>query len=174
VKPYKIFKNFLSEQECSNLDKWILDNKDNFFFKDAGMNGKRVTTRYSENIPFPKNVFFIKEKLINKLQLPEVKHPPFCEGMVASYASVGDTLYIHKDPTWEDGLKTLHCNVVLSDSEGGFPIIENEILKIKKGDMWCYLVSDVYHGCSVITGNIPRTMWVFGFLIKKDVYDRLQ
>jgi hypothetical protein len=172
MKPYKIFKNFLSEKECFVLNKWILNNKNKSFFKDAGMNGKRVTTRYSEHVPFPKDVFFIKEKLINRLQLPEVKHPPFCEGMVASYASVGDTLYIHKDPIWEDGLKTLHCNVVLSDSEGGFPIVENEILKIKKGDMWCYLVSDVCHGSSVVTGNIPRTMWVFGFLIEQHVYDK--
>ena len=169
MKPYKIFKNFLSEQECSDLNKWILDNKDKSFFKDAGMNGTRVTTRYSENVPFPKNVFFIKKKLIDRLQLIEVKHPPFCEGMVASYAPVGDILYMHKDPIWEEGFKTLHCNVVLSDSEGGFPIIEDEVLKIKKGDMWCYLVSDVYHSCSIVTGSIPRTMWIFGFLINTQI-----
>ena len=174
MKPYKIFKNFLSEKECSDLNKWILDNKDKSFFKDAEMNGIRVTTRYSEKISFPEEAFFIKKKLISRLQLSEVKHPPFCEGMVASYAPAGDTLYIHKDPIWEEGLKTLHCNVVLSDSGGGFPIIENEFLKIKKGDMWCYLVSDVNHGCSLVTGETPRTMWVFGFLIKEDVYDRLQ
>ena len=166
MKTYKLIKNFLSEEECTLLDKWIVDNKNKDFFKDANMNGKRVTTRYSENVPFPKDVFSIKERLINLLQLPEVRHPPFYEGMIASYAPVGDNVYIHKDPIWEEGLKTLHCNVVLSDSEGGFPIIEDEILKIKKGDMWCYLVSDVNHGCSTVTGNIPRTMWIFGFLIK--------
>jgi len=166
VKTYKLIKNFLSEEECTFLNKWIVDNKNKDFFKDANMNGKRVTTRYSENVPFPKDVFSIKERLINLLQLPEVRHPPFYEGMVASYAPVGDKVYIHKDPIWEEGLKTLHCNVVLSDSEGGFPIVEDETLKIKKGDMWCYLVSDVNHGCSTVTGTIPRTMWIFGFLIK--------
>jgi len=166
VKTYKLIKNFLSEVECTLLNKWIVDNKNKDFFKDANMNGKRVTTRYSENVPFPKDVFSIKERLINLLQLPEVKHPPFYEGMIASYAYVGDTLYTHKDPVWEDGLKTLHCNVVLSDSEGGLPIIENEVLNIKKGDMWCYLVSDVSHSCSPVIGKIPRTMWVFGFLTK--------
>lgn len=171
MKNYKIFKNFLSKKECSYLNEWILSNKNKTFFKDAGMNGTRVTTRYSENVPFPKDVFLIKKKIIDKLQLTEIRNPPFCEGMVASYAPVGDILYNHKDPVWEDGLKTLHCNVVLSDSDGGLPIIENEILKIKKGDMWCYLVSDVYHGCSLVTGKIPRTMWVFGFLIKQNIYE---
>jgi hypothetical protein len=164
MKQYKIFKNFLSEKECSTLNEWVLDNKDKSFFKDAGMNGTRATTRYSENVPFPKDVFFIREKLINRLQLTEVKHPPFSEGMVASYAPVGDTLYSHKDPIWEEGLKTLHCNVILSDSEGGLPIIENEILNIKKGDMWCYLVSDVYHGCSLVSGKNTQNnvgIWIF-------------
>ena len=174
MEKYKVLKNFLSEEECSFLNNWILKNKDQSFFTNAGMNGIRITTRYSKNIPFPEEAFFIKKKLINRLKLPEVKHPPFDKGMVASYASVGDTLYSHTDPIWEKGLKTLHCNVVLSASEGGLPIIENQILNIKKGDMWCYLVSDTYHGCSLVTGKIPRTMWVFGFLIKDDIYDRLQ
>ena len=174
MKKYKILKNFLSEKECNVLNNWIIDNKNKHFFKDAGMKGTRVTTRFSEKIYFPEEAFFIKKKLISKLQLSEVKHPPFHEGMVASYAPVGDKLFSHIDPIWEEGLKTLHCNVTLSDCEGGLPIIENEILNIKKGDMWCYLVSDVYHGCSLVTGKTPRTMWVFGFLIKDSIYDRLQ
>ena len=153
MEKYKVLKNFLSEEECSFLNNWILKNKDQSFFTNAGMNGIRITTRYSKNIPFPEEAFFIKKKLINRLKLPEVKHPPFDKGMVASYASVGDTLYSH----------------TMSDKNQ-----REKTLNIKKGDMWCYLVSDTYHGCSLVTGKIPRTMWVFGFLIKDDIYDRLQ
>ena len=68
MKPYKIFKNFLSEKECSDLNKWILDNKDESFFKDAGMNGKRVTTRYSENVPFPKYTL----KMYQRCKIPNI------------------------------------------------------------------------------------------------------
>jgi len=169
----KIIKNFLSEEECNILNQWILDNNKKYFFKDANMGGKRITTRYSENIPFPKEAFSIKERLIKKLELSEIKHPPFCEGMVASYAEIGDNLYLHKDPIWQDDLKTLHCNVVLSNSEGGFPIIEDKNLDIKKGDLWCYLVSEVLHGSSSVIGKIPRTMWVFGFLIDINTYNKI-
>jgi hypothetical protein len=174
MKNYKILKNFLSDKECNSLNKWILKNKKEPFFKDADMGGKRLSTRFSHLVPFPKIAFSIKNRLIKKLNILKVEHPPFCHGMVASLAFVEDTLYMHKDPIWKEGLKTLHCNVILSDSLGGSPIIENEKLNLKKGDMWCYLVSDVEHGADKVLGDIPRTMWVFGFLINQEVYDRLQ
>jgi len=174
MKNYKIFKNFLSNNECYVLNNWIVENKDKNFFKDAFMGGKRLSTRFSKTVPFPKDVYRIKNRLIKKLKIKKVKHPPFCDGMVASLAFVEDTLYMHKDPIWKEGLKTLHCNVILSDSLGGSPIIEGEKLKLKKGDMWCYLVSDVEHGADKVLGDKPRTMWVFGFLIEQEIYDRLQ
>lgn len=173
MKNYKIFKKFLSNKECGVLNNWIINNKDKDFFKDARMYGKRLSTRYSETVPFPKSVFSIKNRLIKKLKLTEVIHPPFCEGMVSSYAFVGDILPMHKDPIWKEGLKTLHCNVILSDSIGGEPIIESEKIKVEKGDMWCYLVSEVNHAAEEVLGNVPRTMWVFGFLVDNKVYDRL-
>ena len=47
---YKIIKNFLSKDEKNDLVKWIMNNKDNTeLFKDANMNGNRITTRYSKN-----------------------------------------------------------------------------------------------------------------------------
>ena len=45
---YKIIKNFISREEQNDLVKWIMNNKDNTeLFKDANMNGNRITTRYS-------------------------------------------------------------------------------------------------------------------------------
>jgi len=173
MKDFEIIKEFLFKEECNVLNKWILDNKDNSFFKDAEMNGKRLTTRFSSVVSFPKEAYYIKDRLIKKLNILKIEHPPFYDGMVASLAFVGDELYAHKDPIWKDGLKTLHCNVLLSDSMGGAPIIKNKKLNIKKGDMWYYLVSDVEHGADKVLGNIPRTMWVFGFLVDKEIYDRL-
>jgi hypothetical protein len=173
MKNYKIHKNFLNKKECNVLSKWIIDNKDNGFFKDAKMNGIRLTTRYSDGFIFPKEAYKIKEKIINELKIKNFNLPGFKDGMVASYASPGDTCYDHKDPVWKENTITLHCNIKLSNNFGGNPIIENEKINLKKGDMWIYPVSNVLHGSDLVTGKTPRLMWVFGFCITQEDYDRL-
>jgi hypothetical protein len=86
----------------------------------------------------------------------------------ASCAFNGDTCYEHLDPVWHKGYTTLHCNVKLSDSLEGDIIIENDVVKIEKKDLWVYEVSKINHGSNLVKGNIPRTIWVFGFCIKND------
>jgi hypothetical protein len=175
MKNYKIFKNFLTERQCDILSEWILENKDKSFFKDANMKGIRLTTRYSNvnDFIFPKESYKIKEKIINKLKIKKFNLPSFKDGMIASYAASGDTCYNHKDPVWKENTITLHCNIKLSNNLGGNPVIENEKINLKKGDMWIYPVSNVIHGSDLITGKIPRTTWIFGFCIKQEDYDRL-
>jgi len=169
-KKLKIYHNFISDQECEVLNTWILENKSKSFFKDAGMNGNRITTRYSneDEITYPKTAFEIRNKIISKLNLNNYKKPPYPYGMVASCAFQGDTCYEHLDPIWYKGYTTLHCNVKLSNSLKGDVVIEKETVEIKKKDLWVYEVSKKNHGSNTVKGNIPRTMWVFGFCIKND------
>jgi len=173
MENYKIYKSFLNKKECDVLSSWIIANKDNSFFKNANMGGIRLTTRYSSDFIFPKESYEVKEKIINKLKLKNFYLPDFKDGMVASYAEPGDTCYNHKDPVWKKDRKTLHCNIKLSDSEGGNPIIKDKKINLKKGDMWIYPVSEVFHGSDLVTGTLPRTLWIFGFCITQEDYDRL-
>jgi hypothetical protein len=173
MKNYKILKNFLSEQECDLLNKWIIDNKDKPFFQNINMGGKRVSTRGSSLVPFPEYAYLIQKRLIKRLNITNVEYAPFYKGMISSYAFPSDTCYLHKDPVWKKGYKTLHCNVILSDCIGGEPLIEDEKLIVNKGDVWCYLVSDVMHGSDKVLGDVSRTMWIFGFLIPQIIYDQL-
>ncbi len=166
-KNYKIYKNFVSIEECNILSNWIIENKDDTFFKDAKMKGKRLTTRYSDNFVFPKLAYGIQNKIIKKLNLKNYYLANFKDGMVASYAEPGDTCYIHKDPVWVEDTITLHCNIKLSDHMGGSPIIEGKEINLNKGDMWLYPVSDVNHGSNIVKGISPRTLWIFGFSILK-------
>jgi hypothetical protein len=170
---YKIYKNFLNKKECDYLSNWIIDNKNNSFFKNANMGGIRFTTRYSDDFIFPKKAYKIQKKIIKEFKLNNFLISNFKDGMVASYASPGDTCYDHKDPVWKENTITLHCNIKLSNNEGGNPIIANEKIYLEKGDMWSYPVSEVMHGSDLVTGTIPRTMWVFGFCITQKDYDRL-
>jgi hypothetical protein len=169
-KKLKIYHNFINNQECEELNTWILKNKNKSFFKDAGMKGNRITTRYSDEkeITYPQTAFEIKNKIICKLNLQNYKKTPYPYGMVASCAFNGDTCYEHLDPVWHKGYTTLHCNVKLSDSLEGDIIIENDVVKIEKKDLWVYEVSKINHGSNLVKGNIPRTIWVFGFCIKND------
>ena len=35
MKKYKIFNHFINDEECNILSNWIINNKDNPFFKDV-------------------------------------------------------------------------------------------------------------------------------------------
>jgi hypothetical protein len=173
MKNYNLYKKFLVEKDCDILSNWILENKEKNFFKDANMGGKRCTTRYSNDFLFPKKAYEIQNKIIEILKLHNFLLPDFKDGMVASYAEIGDTCYQHKDPIWKNNTETLHCNIKLSSNEGGDPIIENEKIDLEKGDMWIYPVSKILHGSSLVTGTVSRTVWIFGFCITQEDYDRL-
>jgi hypothetical protein len=164
----KIYKNFLNQKDCYDLFQWILTNSNEPFFKNANMNGNRVTTRYSseEEITYPQLAFEIRNRIKYKLNIKEKGKPEYPYGMVASCAFPGDTCYEHKDPVWVEGTRTVHCNIICSDSEGGYPIVEEEEYKVNKGDMWVYDVSKYNHGSSELKMGVPRTMWIFGFCIE--------
>ena len=168
MKNYKIYKNIISNIECNILNNWILENKDTPIFKEVNMGGIRRSTRFTESdsFKFPKLAYELQERIISILNLKNFIFPPYKDGMVVSYALPGDTCYEHKDPQWDPNKKTIHCNIALTNFEGGEPYIENEIItNFNQRDMICYTVSEVNHGSQLITGNISRNLWIFGFCV---------
>ena len=66
---YKIIKNFISREEQNDLVKWIMNNKDNTeLFKDANMNGNRITTRYSKKFSFHDTAYVIQKRIIDNFK----------------------------------------------------------------------------------------------------------
>ena len=173
MKTFKIYRNYLNEKECDLVSNWILNNKNNSCFKYAQMNGVRLTTRYSDNFSFPKISYEIQNRIINTLELKEYSLANFKDGMVASYAEPGDTCFIHTDPIWVKDTITLHCNIKISNSEGGYPIIGEDKIHLHKGDMWIYPVSDIPHGSDIVTGKDPRMLWIFGFSVSKKEIEKI-
>ena len=74
---------------------------------------------------------------------------------------------------FKEGTITLHCNIKLTNCEGGEPFIEEEKIVLNKGDMLIYPVSVVQHGSHIVTGTIPRMIWTFGFSITPKDYNRI-
>ena len=164
---YKVFKNFLSHSECDELSSWIFSKQNTFIFQSANMGGHRYTTRFTDpsSFSYPSLAYQIQERIISVLGLQNFNLPPYKDGMVASHAHPDDTCYEHLDPEWYSNKKTLHCNAVLNDFEGGEPYIENQSLKIQKRDLICYFVSEKKHGSRKVLGATPRNLWIFGFCI---------
>jgi len=161
----KIYQNFIDNEYCDVLKNWIFKNKNLSFFSDANMNGKRVTTRYSkENIVFPQEAFEIKNKIINHLNLKFFKHAPFIHGMYASIAFKNDDCYLHKDPRHYNNHITLHCNLKLNDTVGGDILVEDQVYKLNKGDLWVYPTSEINHGSNKLISD-NRLIWVYGFCL---------
>jgi hypothetical protein len=163
----------ITEQERLALLGWVELNKGSPCFRDANMGGKRVTTRYTpaSEFSFPFEAYSIRNRIKDALGFCTEPTPEFKDGMVASYASHGDTCYEHVDPRWHDGLYTVHCNVILSaPEEGGDLYVEGRKWQMPEGQLICYPVSEIIHGTSLVKGVKPRLMWVFGFCVAPQQY----
>ncbi len=170
---YYILRNYLNFQVCDELATWIKENKNKSFFEDANMDGKRLTTRYSTEFEFPRKAYDLQKKIIEMLKIKDYSLVNFKDGMVADFADIGDTCYKHTDRVWKEGTITLHCNIKLTNCEGGEPFVEDETFIFNKGDLLIYPVSVVEHGSKIVTGTIPRMIWTFGFSISPEDYIRI-
>jgi len=174
------FSDFISLNEAQELSNWTLQNKNKEFFKDAEMGGKRITTRFSTdmNFEYPKIVKDIRNKIINLLDLHEQEenkiYPPFKDGAVASCAFESDTCFEHIDPVWHKGFHTMHCNIITQAPKNGGNLILNGVLEqMRERELNCYLVSKLPHGTDLVEGSKERLMWVFGFCIQEDKWNKL-
>lgn len=164
---------FLLEQERFALVNWIRTNIDASYFKDPRMGGDRLTTRMSQSdtFTFPVEAYTVQKRISELLGFSLESQPDFKDGMVASYAKPGDSCYEHMDPTWHDGLYTVHCNVILdSPDSGGDLIADGRSYAMPQGKFICYPVSELAHGTSLVTGSKARLMWVFGFCVTPECY----
>lgn len=172
MKPF-YFPTPIEDTERLVLLDWVLENHDKSFFKDAKMRGNRITTRYTDeqHFCFPEEATKIRNKIADALEFSKNPLPHFSNGMVASYALPGDTCYAHRDPRWYPSLWTVHCNVILSPPEsGGDLFIENVQYEMPTGQPICYPVSEMTHQTTLIKGEKPRIMWIFGFCVSPTEY----
>ena len=157
----KVYKDFINKKEVDDLCHWIDNNKQNF--EDANMGGNRITSRFIDTMQYPQVAYIIKDRIEEELNIKDFNY------MAASCAYPEDHCYLHKDPK-KQNYDTLHCNLFLSDIEGGQAYIqktptEEDIIPFTKGSMMCYYVSKVYHGSKILKKG-ERKMWVYSFSIK--------
>jgi len=176
------FKNFLTAEECSTLNKWVdlgVQNK----WLDEGLNRgewgykERLTTRpYADRFDYSPEVYAVQDKITNFLNLADLQKSVAGggkNGIVVSYTLNGGDTYEHVDPK-EDALEVLRCNVLTGKpTEGGELFVNKEKIDLDVGDLHCYLASTVEHCVTETKGDTPRILWMFGYQCSVDRFNEL-
>lgn len=169
-----VFKNFLSEAECTTLNEWVdlgVQNKwlDNGLKMPEGKwtETKRLTSRpYGDRFDYSPEVYAVQDKITSFLKLEDLATSVVGggkNGIVVSYTLQGGDVHKHKDPK-EGALEVLRCNIVSKDTEsGGELYVGDDKIDIGVGDLHCYLASTVEHYVTEVQGQTPRILWMFGY-----------
>ena len=169
----KIFKNFLSKEECCLLNEIALANIDTWFGKgyDNGcvLVDTRITTRkHMGDAHYPKEVLEIANRVRAKAGVD--KHPIIddhgADGVVVTIAYKGGDVYEHNDPRGKLGHLAYRCNILSQAPDGGAELyVNNNKIDIGAGDLHCYFASELPHKVTKVEGKTPRIMWMFGAYI---------
>ena len=181
-----IIRNFASQEEIQILKNWsnqaVIDEQfvdgitGNWDKKEFDRTKKRLTNRMSQNINYPDIVKTLQERIRQTIQL--TANAPVIEnhgkdGVVVSITYNDGDVYKHKDPSVGEGVVGLRCNILASKAESGGTIhVENKTYDLNEGDMMCYLVTELYHSVDVCHGNYPRTLFMFGFVVDKNTWEK--
>lgn len=60
----------------------------------------------------------------------------------------------------------------MTQPDGGLPVLHpksgDEIVNVRRGDMWCLFASDFLHETEPVTSETKRISLSFGFLVPED------
>jgi len=178
-----IINNFLSIDECNQLNDWVdlgVKNKwlDSGISRGSGWQYKdRVTTRnYGDRFDYPGVVYGVFEKITERLQLKDLAKSVKGggkNGIVVSCTFPGGDVYPHADPR-EGNLEVLRCNIMTrSAEEGGELHVGGNKIDINVGDLHCYLPSTIEHYVTEVKGQTSRVLWMFGYQCSIERFNEL-
>lgn len=164
-------KNFISQEECAQLNSWAISSANNGLLGYGVHNHvagytKRLTSRMSSALyNYPQFVIDLSHKIRNHCGISS--YPIISghgrDGVVVSYTLRGGDVYAHKDPKSSEGLATLRCNILTQKAGTGARLfIEDTELDAEVGELHCYLVSEHSHYVTENTSEVPRILWMFG------------
>lgn len=167
----KIYKNFISKEECEILNKIALKGIEEGWVNKGIQDYKhnyalRYTSRlYMEDVEYPQFVYDMSDRIRNFLGIQ--KYPLIVghgkKGVVVSVTFQGGSVYEHKDPRSIDGMGTYRCNILTQKNEEGTDLyVDGKKIEIDVGDLHCYWVSEIKHHVTEAKGETPRIMWMFG------------
>jgi hypothetical protein len=83
-----------------------------------------------------------------------------------SYHVAGGAVHKHAHYPPE-GITEVRCNLIISRSEGGEPVILDHVIGVDEGDLWVFDSHD-RHWSTPVIGDKPRMMLSFGYMVTTD------
>lgn len=175
---FLLVRGFLSQDEIYALNSFV-DQGVTLGYLDKGLSrgrfgyDSRLTTRlYGDRFVYPDIVHSVFSRITDRLRLHDLKKSVAGggrDGVVVSCTYPGGDVYAHSDPKEDDGrLDVLRCNILTRAADsGGVLQVGGVPITLEAGDLHCYLASDVVHSVSVVEGDTPRILWMFGYQISK-------
>jgi hypothetical protein len=172
----KVFKNFLSQEDCDFLNLFALNCIKNNQFENgrvsSGLNklNTQMVSRFSPELIFPDLALNIRNKIQAKFNLPKgsINTQFHNEGIIINVSFNGAQVVKHKDSV-KDGFLALRCNIITSQPDfGGVLHIENRPVNLQVGDLYICLFSEHEHFVSKNESDTPRIVWQFAFDVKKE------
>jgi hypothetical protein len=181
-----VIRNFATSEEVQILKDWQTKAVEEGQFvdgitgdwdkKEFSITKKRLTNRMSQNINYPDIVGTLQHRI--RQTFPILKTVPVIEGhgkdgVVVSVTYNDGDVYKHKDPSVGEGVVGLRCNILASKAESGGTVhVEDKTYDLNESDMMCYLVTELYHSVDVCYGDNPRTLFMFGFVVDKEAWEK--
>lgn len=172
----KVYKNFLSADECRLLSDHAINNTNNWFGEgithgDIPVKHRLTTRMYMGGKKYTPEVLDIAKR--TRQQVGVDTYPLIdghgSDGIVCSITYQGGDVYKHRDPRSELGLPTYRCNVLTQANEDGADLyVDGKKIDVEVGDLHCYMVSELEHYVTEAKGATPRILWMFGAHIPKE------
>lgn len=158
-----IIKNWFTSHECSLLNNWVNENKNNSkIFKKSLIGENRLTTRLStdSHFEYPEVIDLKFNKLWTKLALnSDTNSKVYNSKIVCTITTNEGELRNHLDPK-EIGYESLHILTKTSNGGvGGELFIENKYYELNEGDCLIFFASILKHNVTKIIGDGYRITW---------------
>ena len=156
----------ISEEEQKIIVDWISKNYTQL--EEIRKNSWMRPLDELENVP--ELIWDLKRRIIEKENLHNAIQDPVYKDAIGYM--IGDSeLQIHTDPNQDNLIHTRFNVYVQLPEEGGYPIYDGKLYKLKERTYICCRAGIDKHLCSDVKGKKPRVMISFGFQLP---YDRVK
>lgn len=162
----KYSEPILSTEEQQIIVNWI--DKNYRLLDHNGYNRYNIKlSLLGKKIDIPDCIYKIKQRIIDAEQLHNFIQEPIFEDSIG-YMINGGKLHKHTDPNCNNLVHTRFNVYVQLPFEGGYPIYNNNLYKLKERTYICCRAGIDYHECQEVKGDRARIILSFGFLLPLD------
>jgi len=156
----------LSLKEKEIIVNWINNNYE--LLDSNGYNRYKIKlSLLKQKIDIPTCIYDIKKRIVEAEMLHDYDMEPLFEDSIG-YMLNGAKLHKHTDPNNNNLVHTRFNVYVQLPDEGGYPIYNNNLYKLKERTYICCRAGIDYHECQEVKGDKARIVLSFGFLLPLD------